>query len=174
MDRVPFHPQSSFVRSSFQRNGQSALPPTKFVRSFELPANLVRSFERTPKFIRSFVRSSVPQRSLVRAPERQELLAAGQLERAVTLGPTGSVMSDLQHVDASREGSQEPEDGAEDGDASGFVSPSRPAAAAPDTESRGAAARGRKRARAAAQGRPVQPRRLGTESESPPTVHKSR
>ena len=61
-------------------------------------------------------------------------------------------MSDLQHVDASREGSQEREDAGEDGAASGFVSPSRSGAAAPDTESGGAAAGGRKRARAAAQG----------------------
>ena len=50
-------------------------------------------------------------------------------------------MSDLQHVDASREGSQEREDAGEDA-----------AAAAPGTESDGAAAGGRKRARAAAQG----------------------
>ena len=43
-------------------------------------------------------------------------------------------MSDLQHEDDSREGSQEREDTGEDGAASGFVSPSRPAAAAPATE----------------------------------------
>ena len=43
-------------------------------------------------------------------------------------------MSDLQHEYDSREGSQEREDAGEDGATSGFVSPSRPAAAAPATE----------------------------------------
>ena len=43
-------------------------------------------------------------------------------------------MSDLQHEDDSREGSQEREDAGEDGAASGFVPPSRPAAAAPATD----------------------------------------
>ena len=44
-------------------------------------------------------------------------------------------MSNLQHVDASLEGSQERDDAGEDGAASGFVSPSLSVAAAPDMES---------------------------------------
>ena len=82
----------------------------------------------------------------------------------MTLGPTDSDMSDLQHEDAPREGSQEQEDAGEDDAASGYVSPASPAAAAPDTKrlatlrhaTQGAspplpAASSRKRRRAAAQ-----------------------
>ena len=61
-------------------------------------------------------------------------------------------MSDLQHEDDSREGSQELEDAGEDGAASGFVSPSRPAAAAPATERVATADSSRKRRRGAVQG----------------------
>ena len=47
---------------------------------------------------------------------------------------TNRDMSDLQQEDDSLEGSQEREDAGEDGAASGFVPPSRPAVAAPATE----------------------------------------
>ena len=64
-------------------------------------------------------------------------------------------MSDLQHEDAKptlRGGSQEREDPEEDGAASGFVSPSRPAEAALATERVAAADSSRTRRREAAHG----------------------
>ena len=69
-------------------------------------------------------------------------------------------MSDLQHEDDSREGSQELEDAGEDGAASGFVSPSRPAAAAPATERVATADRAERGGGGLCKVRPEQPRRL--------------
>ena len=61
-------------------------------------------------------------------------------------------MSDLQHEDASRNGSQERMDAGEDSVESGYMSPARPVAAAPDTERSTATASSLKNRRAAAGG----------------------
>ena len=66
----------------------------------------------------------------------------------MTLGPTDSDRSDLQHEDAPQESLPEREEAGENGAASWYLSPARPVAAAPDTERGAAAASSRMRRRA--------------------------
>ena len=113
--------------------------PTSLGINLKGKISFVRSFNRivrVPFYPRSsFVRSYHNYRSRrivqnvflvgsARAPQR---LGAGQLGWAVTLGPTDSDMSDLQHEDVPRKGSPEREDEGEDGVESVYVSPARPA-----------------------------------------------
>ena len=113
--------------------------PTSLGINLKGKISFVRSFNRivrVPFYPRSsFVRSYRNYRSRrivqnvflvgsARAPQR---LGAGQLGWAVTLGPTDSDMSDLQHEDVPRKGSPEREDEGEDGVESVYVSPARPA-----------------------------------------------